>query len=188
MKKTFTLNSAFYALLFCLVLSSCSKDKNEVDPSKLIKKYELAGNYQFTVSPMLFGQTVLATGTIDGTIKEEEKGVLRMRFSGFKADPMPFKMNMDVQFTVAENSKGLSVSSVREKGFFNAVRPEDGVEIDSTDIPGGLELTEEELNQGLHSNGKSILKGAYDSSTEFNLELDPVIGLPMTIRIKAKKI
>ncbi|MGV8093674.1 MAG: hypothetical protein AB2L24_17585 [Mangrovibacterium sp.] len=178
-------------LLFYVGLSSCSKEVEEENSASLIKKYGLAGKYRFQVIPTLMGTVPMTTGTIDGTLTDEGNGVLRLRFTRFNAPPMPFNMTVDLQMTFTESSRGLHVHNVEGKSFFDADPPEGVDEIDPDDVPGGMEIPSEALKEGLHSNGKSVVSGEYkpapDGTMQFDLELDPAVGLPVIIRIETLK-
>jgi len=156
------------------LLCSCSKDDVIVEEKNLIKEYGLVGKYEFQVSPVgMMG--ALTTGTIEGTINEEESGVLRLRFSGFRAKPMPYEMSVDVQFTVTEISQGLMVHAVEGKGYFDAVPP----------------AGDSDSDEGLHSNGKAKIVGQYKPNEkgemQMDLELDPEVDLPVVIDIETVK-
>lgn len=168
-------------LLGGLMLSSCSKEDDDTSSSTLIKQYGLTGKYRFMIVPTIMGTVPVTAGTVDGTITEESNGVLRLRFKGFRASPMPFEMTVDAQFTITESANGLTVHNVDGKGFFDADPPEGGANPD--DDP-GFQIPEESLEKGLHSNGNSKISGVYKNSTkQMELELDPAVQLPVIIKI-----
>lgn len=177
--KKFALLPLLMLLLGGLMLNSCSKEDDDTSSSTLIKQYGLTGKYRFSVSPAMAG-IVVATGTVDGTIIEEGNGVLRLRFSGFQASPMPFEMSVDTQFTVTETPNGLMIHNVNGKSYFDANPPAGGADPNDND----WNLPPEALEQGLHSNGNSIVNGVYKNSTKkLELELDPAVQLPVKIKI-----
>lgn len=179
---------ALMLLLSGLIFSSCSKEDDDTRGSTLIKQYGLTGKYRFQVMPTMMGTIPIATGTVDGTVTDDGNGVLRLRFSGFRANPMPFEMSVDAQFTVSETAKGLMIQSIDGKGFFDADPPVGGV--DPNDDP-GFEIPEEALQQGLHSNGKSKISGVFEKNPngsgtmQYDLKLDPGIALPVIVIIKS---
>lgn len=171
----------FIIFLFTVIVCSCSKDDDNIGED-LIEQYDLVGNYNFNVTPTLMGGNVVTKGTIYGVITDEGNGVLRLRFNGFHASPMPFEMSVDVQFTVTESSSGLLVHAVEDKGYFDADPPAGGVDPDAET---GFEIPDEAQEQGLHSNGKSIISGVYKNETkQLDFELDPAIGLPVIVKIQ----
>lgn len=178
-------------LLICLFLSiSCSNDEGAIDSATLIEQYKPMGTYVLTVSPKI-GAASVASGIINGNITEEEKGILRLKFSNFQADPMPFVMSVDVQFSLVDAVGGITIQNIPNKGFFDANPPSGSDEIDPEEVTDGLNLSEEDLENGLHSNGASKISGFYksdtDGSMQFNLELDPAVGLPVVIHISTQK-
>ncbi len=183
-KKWFSI-PGLLLLLCTLGFNSCSEEDETVDSATLIKRYGLVGAYTFSVSPLLGGIAV-TTGTINGTITDEGNGVLRLVYSGFQASPMPFAMSVDVQMTLSESSKGLTVHNVDGKGFFDADPPDDPSSVGDV-----WELPEEALAQGVHSGGASVISGEYKAATDgnmqFDLVLDPAVNLPVTISIKTIK-
>lgn len=179
-------------LLICLFLSiSCSNDDDDgaKDSVTLIEQYKPMGTYLLTVSPKI-GNSSIATGTINGNITQEEKGILRLKFSNFQEDPMPFVMSVDVQFSLVDAAGGITVQNIPNKGFFDADPLSGSDDIDPDEATDGLNLSEEDLENGLHSNGTSIISGFYESDTDgimqFNLELDPAVGLPVVIHISTE--
>ncbi|MGO3654850.1 MAG: hypothetical protein ACTJFN_10825 [Sphingobacterium sp.] len=184
--------SAFLPLLMLLgcglMLSSCSKEGEDIGGSTLIKQYGMTGKYRFQVIPAMMGTIPIATGTVDGTVTDEGNGILRLRFTGFRASPMPFEMSVDSRFSVTETSKGLMVHNVDGKGYFDANPPADG--FDPDDDP-GFEIPDEALEQGLHSNGNSKISGVFEKNPngsgtmQYDLKLDPGVALPVVVVIKS---
>ena len=177
-----------FFLLSGLMLFSCSKEDEDTGGSTLIKQYGLTGQYRFQVIPTMMGTIPIATGTVDGTVSDEGNGVLRLRFNGFRANPMPFEMSVDASFTISETAKGLLVQNVEGKSFFDADPPADGAD---PDVDTGFEIPEEALKKGLHSNGKSKLTGTIDKNPngsgamQYDLKLDPAVSLPVVVIIKS---
>ncbi|WP_312137077.1 hypothetical protein [Sphingobacterium sp.] len=190
--KTINRKIALIPLLFGLAgiifFSSCSKNDDDVGGDTLIKRYGLTGKYRFQVTPTMMELFPVTTGSIDGTVTDEGNGVLRLRFSKFRANPMPFDMTVDAQFTVAETAKGLKIHNVEGTGYFDADPPAGGTK------PGenpGFEIPEEALQQGLHSNGKAKITGLFEKnpdgsgSMQYDLKLDPGVALPVVVMIKS---
>ncbi|WP_433896380.1 hypothetical protein [Sphingobacterium mizutaii] len=177
-----------FFLLSGLMLFSCSKEDEDIGGSTLIKQYGLTGQYRFQVIPTMMGTIPIATGTVDGTVSDEGNGVLRLRFNGFRANPMPFEMSVDASFTISETAKGLLVQNVEGKSFFDADPPAGGAD---PDVDPGFEIPEEALKKGLHSNGKSKLTGTIDKNPngsgamQYDLKLDPAVSLPVVVIIKS---
>ncbi len=177
-----------FFLLSGLMLFSCSKEDEDTGGSTLIKQYGLTGQYRFQVIPTMMGTIPIATGTVDGTVSDEGKGVLRLRFNGFRANPMPFEMSVDASFTISETAKGLLVQNVEGKSYFDADPPAGGAD---PDVDPGFEIPEEALKKGLHSNGKSKLTGTIDKNPngsgamQYDLKLDPAVSLPVVVIIKS---
>lgn len=177
-----------FFLLSGLMLFSCSKEDEDIGGSTLIKQYGLTGQYRFQVIPTMMGTIPIATGTVDGTVSDEGNGVLRLRFNGFHANPMPFEMSVDASFTISETAKGLLVQNVEGKSFFDADPPAGGAD---PDVDPGFEIPEEALKKGLHSNGKSKLTGTIDKNPngsgamQYDLKLDPAVSLPVVVIIKS---
>lgn len=180
-----------YLLLFLfsgLLLFSCSKEDEDTGGSTLIKQYGLTGQYRFQVIPTMMGTIPIATGTVDGRVSDEGNGVLRLRFNGFRANPMPFEMSVDASFTISETAKGLLVQNVEGKSYFDADPPAGGAD---PDVDPGFEIPEEALKKGLHSNGKSKLTGTIDKNPngsgamQYDLKLEPAVSLPVVVIIKS---
>lgn len=177
-----------FFLLSGLMLFSCSKEDEDTGGSTLIKQYGLTGQYRFQVIPTMMGTIPIATGTVDGTVSDEGNGILRLRFNGFRANPMPFEMSVDASFTISETAKGLLVQNVEGKSFFDADPPVGGAD---PDVDPGFEIPEEALKKGLHSNGKSKLTGTIDKNPngsgamQYDLKLDPAVSLPVVVIIKS---
>lgn len=175
-------------LLSGLMLFSCSKEDEDTGGTTLIKQYGLTGQYRFQVIPTMMGTIPIATGTVDGIVSDEGNGVLRLRFNGFRANPMPFEMSVDASFTISETAKGLLVQNVEGKSFFDADPPAGGADPDGDP---GFEIPEEALKIGLHSNGKSKLTGTIDKNPngsgamQYDLKLDPAVSLPVVVIIKS---
>jgi len=170
------------------MLFSCSKEDEDTGGSTLIKQYGLTGQYRFQVIPTMMGTIPIATGTVDGAVSDEGNGILRLRFNGFRANPMPFEMSVDASFTISETAKGLLVQNVEGKSFFDADPPAGGADPDKDP---GFEIPEEALKKGLHSNGKSKLTGTIDKNPngsgamQYDLKLDPAVSLPVVVIIKS---
>lgn len=177
-----------FILLSGLILFSCSKEDEETSGSTLIKQYGLTGQYRFQVIPTMMGTIPIATGTVDGTVSDEGNGILRLRFNGFRANPMPFEMSVDASFTISETAKGLLVQNIEGKSFFDADPPAGGAD---PDVDPGFEIPEEALKKGLHSNGNSKLTGTIDKNPnrsgamQYDLKLDPAVSLPVVVIIKS---
>lgn len=183
---SFALITLLILLFGTFLLSSCSKDVDEIKPKTLFEQYDLLGKYRFRVTPLMMGTMPITTGKIDGTITDEGNGILRLRYNKFRANPMPFEMTVDLQFTITEKENEFTVHNVEGKSFFNADPPAEGV--GPIDIP-GIELPPGAEHQGLKSNGKSKISGFIkktvdpSDSIKFNLKLDPAVGLPVVISI-----
>lgn len=187
MKKLLSYTLKASILLFLLLgFGSCSKENEDLNSADLIQRYGLAGAYTFQVTPLAMGLSPVTSGTINGLITHEGNGVLRLVYSGFQEAPMPFAMSVDIQFTVRESPKGLSVEHVPGKGYFNADKPDNGIPID--DI---WELPPDAVKEGVHSNGKSITTGDIlnlgKEKQQFDLKLDPAVNLPVAISIRTLK-
>ncbi len=190
MKNHKTLLQAFgiLALTFGLLFQSCKKD--EINNEQIIEEYGLTGNFIFEVKPTLvLGNTVLTKGEIEGLVTHEGNGVLRLRFAKFNASPMPFEMTVDLQMTLLDRKDFIQVNNLKGKSNFIAIKPEDSGDINPDDVPGGFELTEEQLKNGISSKGNSEVKGTIkkleDGNIQYDLTLDPKVGLPITIKIKS---
>lgn len=166
--------------------TSCSNDDDGPSSVSLIEEYNLPGTYSIEISSAFMGNTPIASGTHQAVMTNEGNGILRLQFGGFNTPPMPFVMSVDVQMTFNKSNQKLIVHNVDGNSYFDANVPP-GVEIDPNNLPPGLELPPEALENGLHSNGNSIVSGEYkmlDGTMQFNLDIDPAIGLPIIINIK----
>lgn len=166
--------------------TSCSNDDDNASSVSLIEAYNLPGTYNIEISSAFMGSTPIASGTHQATMTDEGNGILRLQFGGFNTPPMPFVMEVDVQMTFSESDQKLIVHNVDGNSYFDANVPP-GVELDPNSLPPGLELPPEALENGLHSNGNSIVSGEYkmiEETMQFDLDIDPAIGLPIIITIK----
>jgi len=166
--------------------TSCSNDDDNSSSVSLIEAHNLPGTYNIEISSAFMGSTPIASGTHQATMTNEGNGILRLQFGGFNTPPMPFVMDVDVQMTFSESDQKLIVHNVDGNSYFDANVPT-GVELDPNSLPPGLELPPETLENGLHSNGNSIVSGEYkmvEETMQFDLDIDPAIGLPIIVTIQ----
>lgn len=189
--KTKYFNFLVMALVLGLTLIGCTKELDELDGATLIERYNLPGNYKVQITPKMLGVSPVTTGEHDAELINEGDGVLRLKFSGFRRDPMPFEMSVDILMRIEPGANGgLVVENIG--GDFDADAPGGVSIIDPNDIPEGIEVPEEALVGGLHSNGESVIAGNYmmmdssdgSQSMNFSWELEPNVGLPVTIAIR----
>lgn len=181
-KKMMRISGIFFiAISVCLV--SCSDDDNSKGNMNLISQYDLSGTYNIEINPSFMGNTSVATGTHQAVFTDEGNGVLRLQFGGFNAPPMPFVMAVDVQMKFNESGEKLIVNNVEGKGFFDANVPPGG--IDPNSLPPGINIPQDAIQNGLHSNGASSISGEYNKETkQFQLQIDPAVGLPIIVNVK----
>lgn len=189
MKTIYPKNKYILGIFLALLSTSfiaCSSDDNEPSSISLIDEYNLPGIYSIEISSAFMGNTPIASGTYEAIMTNEGNGILRLQFSGFNTPPMPFLMSVDAQMTLSKSAQKLIVHNVDGNSYFDANVPS-GVEIDPNNLPPGLELPPDALENGLHSNGNSLVIGEYkmlDGTMQFDLDIDPAIGLPIIINIK----
>lgn len=176
-------------LMITVFFVGCSKNDDVKDSATLIKEYNLAGNYKVEITPKLMGTTAVTTGKHNAELTDEGNGVLRLRYSGFRAAPMPFEMSVDLKMSVKLISND-KLEIVNIGGDFDADLPKGTGVINPDDMPNGITLPDEALKNGLHSNGKSTISGKYhkisgsnNESMNFEWEVEPNIGLPIIISI-----
>lgn len=180
------------SLFFLVFLAGCSKDKAEkMNSAALIERYDLAGNYKIQITPRMMGTTPVATGIHDAELIDEGNGVLRLYFTGFKTSPMPFVMSVNMRMKLHKGS-GEEIVVENLGGDFDADLPGGQSAIDPDDAPPGIQLPEQALAEGFHSNGASEIEGKYkriengdgEQQMNFDWELHPNISLPVTVQIK----
>ena len=90
--------------------------------------------------------------------------------------------------------EGLGVENIG--GDFDADLPEGESVIDPNDVPDGIEIPEDALTKGIHSNGKSSISGSYkmmdnlyntQQAMNFDLNLEPNVGLPVVVNIRTNR-
>ncbi len=184
MKNKNGLHRVCLTLLSCFIIFSCSKEDDTISSAALIEQYNPMGTYTFSVSPTMGGATV-TTGTVKGSITNEGNGVLRLVFSGFQASPMPFSMQVDVQFALDLSGNNIIINPKEGKGFFSAMPPENTTSVNDNPMLGNL--PEYALENGLYSEGKSIISGFYkpdkNGDMQFELTLNPAVELPVIVKI-----
>jgi hypothetical protein len=178
-------------LVLGLVFTRCTDELDELDGAALIESYNIPGKYKVQITPLMLGLIPVTTGEHDAELINEGDGVLRLIFSGFNKDPMPFEMSVDILMQITPGANGtLIVENIG--GDFDANLPEGEVTIDPDDIPEGIEIPDDALISGLHSNGDSTISGEYiitdnedgTQSGYFDWVLVPNVGLPVTVGIK----
>ncbi|MFV0541493.1 MAG: hypothetical protein ACK5MZ_09705 [Aestuariibaculum sp.] len=189
--KTKKHGTAALLLILFLSFTGCSNDLEDVDGAMLIEQYDLAGRYKVQITPKMMGLAAITSGEHDAELINEGDGVLRLKFSGFQREPMPFEMSVDVKMRV---KPGPNSELILENigGDFDADLPEGTSVINPDDIPGGIEVPEDALANGIHSNGKSSISGVYkmltniDGTEAINFEwnLEPNVGLPVVVNIR----
>lgn len=181
--------SGVLLVAFATCLTSCSDDDDakELSSAELIQQYALPGTYSIQISSSFMGNTPISAGTHQAVLTDEGNGVLRLKFGGFNTPPMPFVMAVDARMTLSSSGQQLIVHNVNGKSFFDADVPP-GQTLNPDNLPPGLDLPAEALQNGLHSNGNSTISGTYQLAGEevqFDLTLDPAVGLPVVISITA---
>ncbi|PCH73164.1 MAG: hypothetical protein COB98_11005 [Flavobacteriaceae bacterium] len=191
-----TLQYAIYTLFLFILLSltGCNKELEDIDGETLIEQYQLSGRYKIQITPKMMGIAAITTGAHDAILTHEGGDVLRLKFTGFQKSPMPFKMSVDILMRIKPGPKGsLRIENIG--GDFDADLPEGASVINQDDLPPGMEIPEDALVNGLHSNGDSFIAGVYEKMEtptgekllNFNWNLDPNVGLPVVINIKTIK-
>lgn len=193
--KTAKRHSIFTMLLATLFLfTNCSKELEDLNGASIIEQQNLAGKYIIQISPKLMGLAAITTGEHEAELIHEGDGILRLKFSGFREKPMPFQMSVDIRMRAKPGSNGgLLIENIG--GDFDADLP-DGVDvIDPNDAPDGIEIPEDALVNGLHSNGQSTITGKYHmintpngkDAMNFDWQLQPNVGLPVVVAIQTKR-
>ncbi|MFV0248673.1 MAG: hypothetical protein ACK5H1_06915 [Tenacibaculum sp.] len=183
--------------IFILLFSSfigCNKELEDLNGETLIIQRELAGSYKVQITPKLLGLAAVTTGEHDAELIHEGGDVLRLKYTGFRREPMPFEMSVDILMRIKPSvNNELSVENIG--GDFDADIPEGQSVIDPDDAPPGIEIPEDALINGLHSNGKSSITGKYQlmdnpdgtQAMNFNWELHPNVGVPVIVSIRTNK-
>lgn len=181
----------FLTFFLSLAFIGCSDELEELDGATLIQQHELAGKYKVQITPKMMGLAAITSGEHDAELINEGDGVLRLKYSGFREPPMPFEMSVNVLMRVKPGPNGeLILENIG--GDFDADLPEGVSVIDPNDAPPGIEIPEDALANGIHSNGKSSISGVYkmltgkDGTEAMNFEwnLEPNVGLPVVVNIR----
>ncbi len=193
--KKYNNYTLFLVLVFSVILVGCSDTLEDLDGAALIRKHKLVGTYKVQITPKMMGIAAVTTGEHNAEISDEGNGVLRLKFSGFQKKPMPFEMSINMLMRVKPGPNGaLRIENMG--GDFDADLPEGETVIDPNDVPEGIEVPEDALVNGLHSNGASSISGDYKmmkdldgkgASMNFDLNLEPNVGLPVVVSIRTNK-
>ena len=186
----------FFTVFLALFLSltGCKDELEDIEGARLIQEYNLAGRYKIQITPKMMGIFAVTSGEHDAEFIDEGDGVLRLKFTGFKKDPMPFEMSVDILMLIKPGAKGgLRVENIG--GDFDADLPEGKSVIDPNDAPDGIEIPKDALTKGIHSNGGSFISGNYKmmdnpdntQAMNFDLNLEPNVGLPVVIAIRTNR-
>ncbi|MGC4233553.1 MAG: hypothetical protein QM594_11290 [Niabella sp.] len=177
------------SLFFCLLILSCSKDKDELDGKGLIQKYSLAGSYAAQITPAFMGTNPVASGEHTVYIDDMGDGRLRLHYEKFRAEPMPFEMTVDIILNVKQGPNNTLLLE-GNKGIFKA-DPPNGEAIDPDDMPGGIQLPEG--SEGGLSSDQATISGSYgeiekdgQNAWRYELKLTPGVPLPIEILIYTK--
>lgn len=176
----------FAILTSLLSFTACTDEIDDMNASQLIDSYGLAGKYQGQVTPSFMGLAPITTGKKEMYFEKQSDGTLKLHFEGFREDPMPFVMTVDITIEVRKGSNNTLILSGKD-GTFRA-DPPDGKPIDPSKVPPGIQLPEG-TEGGMISNIASIT-GTYgeiekdgEKALRFDLKLTPGLPLPVEILI-----
>ena len=98
----------FFTVFLALFLSltGCKDELEDIEGASLVQEYKLAGKYKIQITPRLMGIIAITSSEHDAEFIDEGDGVLRLKFTGFKKDPMPFEMSVNILMLIKPGPNG----------------------------------------------------------------------------------